>query len=179
MTRLSHAALALLALCATSAANAIPINFNISGEVTFADPLDPTVNDFGITLGDTITGTAFIPDADLLGAQTYTPAAGGLELVFNIGNFSFTADQDAGFPDFPTLDILDGVFVNLNFFVFDELAFVFSAFDGLWIADSFEGLGSSVAGTYTVAATAVPEPGTLALLAIGVIALGLIAVRKR
>jgi hypothetical protein len=176
MKTISPALMALIGMSSIGIANAVPLHFDFSGQVITAEPVP---NVFGLSAGDQIFGSAFIPDANLLGDQTYSPFDGSLSLTFDIGGFTFNETQDLGSPDFPTLDISNGEFVNLNFFVLDYL-FSFSAFDGDWAADylDFDEFDLQVvSGTFQ--ATSVPEPKTLTLLTIGLLAIWLRARRAR
>jgi hypothetical protein len=167
-----------MALGGFGIAHAVPLYFDFTGEVTFTSA-EPNV--FGLTVdapNNTISGWASITDADLTGAHTYTPAEGGLEMAFHIGEVSYLSTQDLGFPYGPILSILDGQFVDLLFTVFD-FEFNLFAMSGGWAADQYFG-ETTVAGTFEVATpTAVPAPGTLALLAFGLLLLSASTWRRR
>lgn len=175
MKMICRVMIALVALSAVSVANAVPIQFNFVGSVASAEPVP---NAFGLGIGDPIFGTAFLPDADLIGAHTYTPDDGLLQLSFTIGTVSFVETQDFGYDEFPTLTTIDGALAGLNFFVLDS-EFLFSAFDGTWSASFFspDGLMEELAGTFGVAPVSVPEPGTLALFVVSLV--GMLVARRR
>src|SRR5687767_13120267 len=116
----------LAGLLTSTSAMAIPIYVNFTGVVTSAD----TPNGFGLDLDDSIWGSAFIPDADVVGDHVYSPAD-GLTLSFTIGSMIFDEAMDSGWDLYPQLWLVDGVFNGLDFIVGGE-EFYFSATNDEW-----------------------------------------------
>jgi hypothetical protein len=167
----------LAALFTSTSALAIPIHVNFTGVVDAAELLP---NAFGLDpdTNNTITGTAFIPDADMVGDHIYSPADGGLTLSFTVGTMVFDETMDSGWDIFPQLWLLDGVFNGLDFLV-DGTEFRFHAFNEEWTASEYQdGVMYSVFGTLEGRATpvGVPEPGTLGLLGAGLL---VVAMQRR
>lgn len=171
MTRATQVLAVLIAFTAMSNANAIPITFNFESAVDFAD----VDNAFGLSAGDLIFGTASV-DALGVGSESFTPAE-GLEVLFNIGSLTFSTEQDFLFPAAPFLSLNDGQVDSFDFFAFDAgNNFFFTT--GLYPSwNALDASGFSVFGSALTATAAIPEPGTLALLAIGLLALAM--VRRR
>lgn len=168
--------LALLSLAFAGAAQAVPIQFSISGEVTAAD----AGNAFGLDVGDLVTATAIFDDSlftDVGESIIFFGQGTGNSLDHEIGAITFVESMDIDFLDtnLPALVFSNGIFDTFNFIVFvgvnggpaglNSFAGFSAVSDGLsvagnWLADT---------GTFT----AVPEPATLLLLALGLLTLGL------
>lgn len=185
-TKFFHALL-LLTLGFAGAAQAMPIKFSIDGVVNAAIP----GNGFELEMGDTVTGTAIFDDSLLLDTGLSDISFGlgtGNSMTHQVGAFTFVESMDNNFtvpaptpfgPQlFPHLHFVDGDFVGWEFLVLAE--------SGLPVAYNTSGLAFVAAGSgipqivvsgswdpETATLTAVPEPATLVLLALGLLTVGL------
>lgn len=176
MRRLARILFTVCALGAMGAAQAIQVNIDFTGSVDFADE----GNVFGLDVGDTITGSAFVPNAIGEGFEIFTPAE-GLEVFFTVGSFIFTTEDDVAYPFLPELWLNDADLEYLGFVPMDDFFFPTAIFTtGLfpnWFGFGVDGPGAGGTLTYTVTVTtdtvSVPEPATLALFGLGLLGLWL------
>ncbi|WP_119459634.1 PEP-CTERM sorting domain-containing protein [Rhodospirillaceae bacterium SYSU D60014] len=168
--------IAALHMATLRPAEAVPITEAFTGTITFAESGNP----FGANVGGPVNVSVTYDDALLTGlgeefVSIDSDAAFDLNVTF--GSVAFVANQDSGFGSgFPELSFFDGKLVAIDFvvdFVFgDYLDLTFSAFDSFTITDNENFEQVLVSGTLGL--TAVPEPGTLALIGAGLAGLGLI-----
>lgn len=152
-------ALALALFLSASASEAGVIHYTFSGSV-----------DFGALLGESYSGTFSFDDAGLTGTGSESLPLLGLSFGFHSGSF----DENSG-SGTPTVDFLDGVFLGLSYDVtgFDpDFSFVSGSLD---TSDAYFAYtpdnGTDPAGFGSLVYSPVPVPGTLALLAVGGLAL--------
>lgn len=167
---------AALLLSAPQPAEAVLITKVFTGKVTFVDPSSP----LGVGVGSPIHTSVTYDDALLTGTgYEYIEVDGNpaFDVAVTFGSLSFVASDDDLFGSgYPELGFLDGRLVTVDFnvpFSFGDFQnLVFSVFDDLEILDTEDGDRILLAGTLGL--TAVPEPGTLSLIGLGLAAFGLI-----
>lgn len=159
-----------------------PIAYTFDGTVDFADD----GNAFGLIAGDTISGTAFVPDALGVGDEFLT-LDDGLEVSFTIGTRTFSTEDDLA-EEFPLLEITNGEVTFLDFFgelfgsSFELVADLRTASDPNWRAVDYVSdpeFALVVGGTLSATRVPVPEPATLSLLAMGFVSLLASRIRRR
>lgn len=179
MTKTKSIFLALLAVLISPIALADSILVHLNGSVDFADAGNP----YDLAAGDTVSLVALL-DTDTIefDGDTATIAFGagtGNSLWATLGNLTLTEsmDVDYGFGFFPAMVFEFGNFVGLDFITdagTNGAPANFSSFDtwGLFDDDFDEIVASGEWDADSIYAR-IPEPGTLALLGIGLLGMGL------
>lgn len=173
---LAALAFAALQMGTLRPAEAVPVTETFTGTIAFAEAGNP----FGANIGGPVNVNVTYDDALLTGfGEEFVSidSDAAFDLNVTLGSLVFVASQDGGFGSgFPELSFLDGQLVAIDFivdFAFGDYAdLTFSAFEGFSITDNENFEQVLVSGT--LGFTAVPEPGTLALIGAGLAGLGLI-----
>lgn len=169
MMKIINKICAIVLLGLLGSANAAQVNFELSGNVDYADPF---FNPYGLVDGDTITASGTFDDSTLFaGSGTISFADFGNDMTISVGSITYSdADDVFGGGD---LTLLAGTFDSLDFSTGD------GEFDSF--LDSFAGdiylSGTWDASSFSV--TPVPVPAALWLFGSGLIALAGFTRRKK
>lgn len=178
--RSATAAAMLLAAVWSSAAQAAPVNFSLTGTVTFADD----GNAFGLSAGDgvSLTGTYDDSDYDGVGEGTVDFGDGtGNTLQITLGSIVLDEFMDVDFlgGTFPTITFLDGVVIDTNIVMDIGTNGSPVEFGSGTDFDGEDEFGLFISGVWNVPTPAVPEPGSLALAGSACLAFGFLARRRK
>ena len=168
----------------TSTVRAAVLNIDTTGVTTYGEQGDPgnTVFTFDIGADSHVTGigydvnlTAFDPSYLSEITVGFTPSDPSLGGVFLAPAF----DQDApGSGNFTSGGIIDLVGQGLDFNVSDDGTLRLEFFESFTDA-GVNPNGQFDSGTLSVQYDAVPEPSTWALLGLGIVGTGVVALRRR
>ncbi len=152
-------------------AQAMPVGAIFSGEITGAS------RDARFLIGATVRGQARFHGATGVGREVLDYENNDLQMRFRIPSVDgsgINQNFDYGFPFFPTLTLRDGEFRNIDFFG-ERGDFIWRVRGGNARFRVEDFAGNFVRGRFDV--KIIPEPGTLALLGIGL--LGFAVARRR
>jgi hypothetical protein len=175
MKKRYFAAIAAVMILTSLPTLAMQVNFSVRGTVYDSDPGDDTGIGFNLGNGDSVTVDGMF-DNVLTGIgyeEILFNQFSGNHLTIHAGSLSFNETEEEDYFDdlYPSLEFYDGILEAVVYTTASDIPY-FSSYSDFYGEDADDGyiLGDWEFDTFEISAsTSLPEPGTLPLLAIGLL----------